>query len=68
MISLPKPLRDMSNNQLTILGVVGLLVIVLLIGSLQSGGAGDAPIGVPSQPFVVLAILLCDVIPFNDLL
>ena len=53
--AMPKPLRSLSTNQLVTLGVLVLLVLFLIVGSLLGDNSSTA--GTASQPFLILALL-----------
>lgn len=57
-ISLPAPLRAMSTGRRLLLGLVVVVLIFLIIGSLnQSSTGSEFTFGIQNQPFHILAIL-----------
>jgi cytochrome c-type biogenesis protein len=57
-LSLPAPLRALSTGQRLVLGLLGLVIIFLFIGTFnQPSGPDEFTVGLQRQPFLVLAFL-----------
>ena len=57
--SAPKPWRSLSIGQQIIVGVIGLVILFLIIGSINSATTPEPAFsfGIQTQPFVILALL-----------